>query len=467
LQLSQILVVVVLAHLLTPQQYGLAGMVLVAISFEPVLAGVGFTSVLVQRKVITEADISTAFWTNTAVGVLVCIAGVAVSPLIADFYGNARVAPLFAAVSVVFLLSSLSSVQGQLLVREMDFRSLELRGLAAGLIGAAVAIAVAADGGGAWALIVQQLAYYGISTALIWRFSRWRPRLVYSRESLRQLRGFGGNVSGQMMLSQLTQNMDNVLVGRFLGASALGLYSFGYSLIMLPFSRITAPLFQVLYPVFSRVQHDRPRLSSLWLRSLRVMSAVMMPAMMGLIVVAPDMVDTVFGARWHGAIPVIQILAAVGLAVGLQGLNSVVLTAIDRTRLLFQYSFVFFVASAVSFVVGLQWGIVGVAGCFAAVNLFLQPFYLAITARALGTSLREWVQALSGVVQATALAVATALLTRGLLMADGLPTSARLAATIAAAAAVYACALAWRAPEVVLEIRRLRPRRPARPGCAP
>jgi O-antigen/teichoic acid export membrane protein len=467
LQLTQILVVVLLAHLLTPRQYGIAGMVLVVLSFEPVLAGVGFTSGLVQRKVITEQDISTAFWTNTAVGLLVCVIGVAASPLVADFYGNAQVRPLFAAVSLVFLISSLSSVQGQLLVREMNFRSLEIRGLAAGLIGAAAAIATAAEGGGAWALIVQQLAYYSVSLVLLWKFSKWHPRFVYSLESLHELRRFGGNVSGTMMMEQLTLTSDNVLVGRFLGASALGLYAFGYSLIMLPFTRITAPLFQVLYPVFSRVQHDRPRLMSQWLRSLRLMSVVMMPAMLGFIVVAPDLVNVVFGHRWHNATPVIQILSVVGLAVALQGLNQVVLTALDMTRTLFRYSCILYAASLVSFIVGLHWGIVGVAACFAAVNVFLQPLYLNLTARSLGVGVRDWARTLSGVMQATTVAIAAALLTRGLLLADGIPAPLRLACTIAVAALLYGGALFWRAPEVVLEIRELLPRRtPAPAGVA-
>lgn len=416
---------------------------------------------------ITEQDISTAFWTNTAVGLLVCVIGVAASPLVADFYGNAQVRPLFAAVSLVFLISSLSSVQGQLLVREMNFRSLEIRGLAAGLIGAAAAIATAAEGGGAWALIVQQLAYYSVSLVLLWKFSKWHPRFVYSLESLHELRRFGGNVSGTMMMEQLTLTSDNVLVGRFLGASALGLYAFGYSLIMLPFTRITAPLFQVLYPVFSRVQHDRPRLMSQWLRSLRLMSVVMMPAMLGFIVVAPDLVNVVFGHRWHNATPVIQILSVVGLAVALQGLNQVVLTALDMTRTLFRYSCILYAASLVSFIVGLHWGIVGVAACFAAVNVFLQPLYLNLTARSLGVGVRDWARTLSGVMQATTVAIAAALLTRGLLLADGIPAPLRLACTIAVAALLYGGALFWRAPEVVLEIRELLPRRtPAPAGVA-
>lgn len=461
LQLSQMLVVVLLARLLTPREYGVAGMVLVVISFEPLVAGTGLASALVQRPVITELDRSTVFWTNAAIGLLACLVGIAVSPLVADFYGDAEVEPLFAAVSVVFLVSSLSSVQANLLLREMNFRSLELRTMAATVIGAAIAIGLAAAGGGSWALIVQQLAVYSVSFMLLTGFSRWRPHLMFSWATLRELRSFGGHTSGTILMNQLTYNTDNVLIGRVLGAAALGLYTFGYSLIMLPVTRIASPLVQVVYPVFSRIQHDQPRLASLWLRSLRMMAAITLPAMLGLIVVAPEAIDVVFGRRWHDAAPVVQILAMVGIAIAIQNLNGIVLQAQGKTRLVFRYSCVLFGGGLVAFIVGLQWGIVGVAACFAAVNVFTQPTYLHLTARSMGIGLRECAQALSGVVQATAVAISTAEIARGLLVASGAPETLRLAATIAAAAALYGCALIWRAPNVISELRSLRPRRRA------
>ncbi len=468
LQLSQLVVVVLLARLLTPTEYGIAGMVLVVVSFEPLIAGTGLASALVQRPVITELDKSTVYWTNVAIGLLACLIGVALSPLVADFYGNAEVGPLFAAISVVFFISSLSTVQANLLIREMNFRFLELRTMVATVIGAAVAIGLAASGAGAWALIAQQLTVYTVSLMLLTGFSRWRPRLIFSRASLREMRGFGGNISGNILMNQLTYNTDNVLIGRVLGASALGLYTFGYSLIMLPATKISSPLVQVLYPVFSRIQHDRQRLSSLWLRSLRLMTAITLPAMLGLIVVAPEAIDIVFGTRWHDAIPIVQILATVGIAIAIANLNGIVLQAQAKTRFVFRYSCVLYGCALISFIVGLQWGIVGVAGCFAAVNVFIQPAYLHLTARSMGLGLAQCGQALSGVIQATTLAIAAALLTRGLLTADGAPAAVRLAATSVAGASLYAGALKWRAPDVVAELRRLRPRRstPAPAGVA-
>lgn len=460
-EVSKIIVAVALARLLTPREYGVAGMVLVVISLEQVLGGSAFASVLIQRQEITEEDKSTIFWTTAGLGLTVCLVMVSVSWLVAGFYGNAEVQPLFAVVSFDFLLCSLGQVQQALLVRKMDFKSLELRSMAGVVIGSVAAIGVAALGGGPWALVVQQLTATGVALVLLWRFSPWRPRFMFSRDSLRSMRGFGSRASGTLVMFTLTQNTDNVLIGRFLGPLQLGFYSLAYTIILVPVSRISAPLILVLYPVFSRVQTDLKRLASMWLRVLRLTSAVAVPATLGLIVVAPDMVNVVFGHRWQPATPVIQILATVGLLYGIQGLNGAVLQARDKTDVLFRYSCISFAAALAAFVVGLHWGIIGVAACFAGVSFFMQPFYMHLTARSVGIDLRACWRALSGVVWAALASTAAALVTRDFCVSEGLPVLLRLVATICVGAAVYLPMCNWRAPEVRGELKELLRRRRA------
>jgi O-antigen/teichoic acid export membrane protein len=465
---SKMIVAVVLARLLTPHEYGVAGMVLVVISLEQVLGGSAFASVLIQRPEISEEDKSTIFWTTAALGLSVCLVMVALSGLVAGFYGNEQVQPLFAVVSIDFLLCSLSQVQQALMVREMDFKSLELRTMAGVVVGSVAAIVVAALGGGPWALVVQQLTATSVALVLLWHFSSWRPKLTFSRERLRSMRGFGARSSGTLVMFQLTQNTDNVLIGRFLGPLPLGLYALAYNIILVPVSRISAPLILVLYPVFSRIQDDLERLASIWLKALRLIAAVVVPATLGLIVVAPEMVDLVFGDRWQGATPVIQILATVGLLYGIQGLNGAVLQARDQTRVLFRYSCASFAAALVAFVVGLQWGIIGVAACFAGVSFIMQPLYMHLTARSVGIGLRECLRALSGVATAAVISTAVALVVHHFCVAEGMPQAGRLVATVGAAALVYVPLCRWRAPEVGRDIRDLlRRRSPASQDPAP
>jgi O-antigen/teichoic acid export membrane protein len=457
-ELSKLVVAIVLARLLSPTQYGIAGMVLVVVAFEPLLAGVPLASALVQRPHISDGDTATVFWTNAVQGLVVCGLGVALAGPVAAFYGQPEVRPLLCALSVVFLLSALSTVPVHLLVREMRFRALELRSMAGVVVGAIAAIAVALAGGGPWALVVQQLGFFATSLVLLWVTVRWRPRARWSRASLRSMWRFGGDVSGTMLLFGLNQNADNILIGRVLGAGPLGAYALAYNIILVPVSRLTSPLQEVLYPVFSRLQRDRERLLALWLRSVTLVAAVAMPAMLGLVVVAPDAVTLAFGDRWAAAVPVVRILACVGLLLVLQGLNMVLLQALGRTRLLLRYAVVCFAAGLLSFVAGLHWGIVGVAACFAGASAVVQTLYMHLTARAVGAGLGRCVGALSGVGQAAVLAVAEAAAIRALLEHAGVGPGLRLAAAIVEGTAVYALALAWRAPGVLGELRALRRR---------
>jgi PST family polysaccharide transporter len=454
-EVSRILVGIVLARLLTPHQYGIAGMVLVVVAFEPVLSGTGLASALIQRHVITERERSTVFWVNAAVGLLVCIIFCAASGLVADFYRQPEVQPLFVAMAFDVLFASLASVQTQLLIRDMNFKSLELRSIGGMVAGAIAAVIIAMAGGGAWALVAQQLTFSIVALILLWRLSAWRPRFLFSRECLRELRAFGGNVSGMMVMGQLTGNTDNLLIGRFLGAYSLGLYALGYNLIFAPVGRICQPLVAVFYPVICRVQNDLLRVASVWLRLLRLAAAVAVPATLGMIVVAPDMVPVVFGPHWRAATPVIQILAGIAFLFGIQNINNIVLQATSHTQLLFRFSCAQLALCVASFVIGLHWGIIGVAGCFAAVTALIQPVYMSLTARAIRTNVWSWARALSGVVQAALASTLAAVVARELLLALHCAPAVRLAIVILVGMLVYVPMCAWRAPEVVQELRQV------------
>jgi O-antigen/teichoic acid export membrane protein len=455
---SKVVVGVVLARLLTPVSYGVAGMVLVIVAFEPALAGVAVASFLVRRREVDEDDRSTVFWTCVAIGCTATAAGVALSWPAARFYGQPQVQPLFAVLSLIFVISSLGATHAHLLVREMNFRALELRAMAGALIGGALAVALAVAGFGPWALVAQPLAAATISTILLWVFGSWRPRRRYSRRSLREIRSFGGNVSGMLVLFQLNQNADNVLIGRFLGAQALGAYALAYNIILVPFSRLASPLHDVLYPVFTRLQDDAERLARVWLRAVRLLAAVAAPAMLLLVVCAPDLVHVVFGPKWAKAAPVMQILAWVGALYVVQGLNSVLLQALGRTRLLLRYALLSFAAGLGSFVLGLRWGIVGVAVCFAGVLTVIGPVYMTLAARAVGAGGRDVIRAVAGVIAAALVAALGAGALRLFLLHAGAPAGLRLLLVAGCGALLYAACCPILAGGVIDELRALRRR---------
>jgi O-antigen/teichoic acid export membrane protein len=458
-QIAQMAVAVILARLLTPHDYGLAAMVLVFSSLVIIFSDLALGAALVQRKELLERDRSTVFWTSTGVGALFMLVGIAMSWPVAAFYGEAEVQPLLAVLSVGFLVTALGTTQTALLNRDMDFKSLELRLMAGSIAGAAIGIYLAATGAGAWAIIAQQLASAAASTVLLWALSPWHPRFMFSVASLRELSGFSLKVFGTRLVFYANRNADNLLIGRFLGASALGVYAVAYNVMLAPIQRITAPLVEVLFPAFSRIQDERERIASLWLRAIRVVGTITIPGMVGLVLVAPEFVRVVLGERWEEAVPVIQILAVVGLMQSLQGMNSGILQACDRAGLLLRCAILTVVLSLFAFAVGMEWGIVGVAVAYAIASCIAEPYYAWQTMRTIGVGAGAYLRNLAGVVAATAGMAACVAATKVLLLPESLPAAARLAILVAVGALSYLPLWAWRAPEVLAEFRGVMRRR--------
>jgi O-antigen/teichoic acid export membrane protein len=461
LQVSRLAVGITLARLLAPHDFGVAGMVLVVSGLVAIFSDLALGSALVQREALSEADRSTVYWTSAGVGLAFTFIGLALAGPAASFYGEPEVKPLFAAFSVTFFVTALSSVQVALLSREMNFRSLELRQMLSYVAGAIVGIGAALKGYGAWAIIGQQITIAVVSTVLLTVLSRWRPRFTYSLTSLRGMAGFSLRVFATRILFYGNRNLDNILIGRFIGSAALGAYALAYNVMLMPFSNIASPIQEVLFPAFSRMQHDIRRMANAWLRVNRLVGAISIPALAGLIVVAPDFVDVVLGKRWHSAIPVIQILSWVGLLQSLQRLNSSILEALNRTRELLRYSIIVFVASLVAFVGGLHWGVVGVATGYAISSTIVEPYYTWLTARAVELRLRDFLASFRGIVEAAVLMSAGVLVVRILLTRWGLSPAERLITCIVTGGVLYLPACAWRSPELVAELRSLRPRRAA------
>lgn len=449
LELSKIGVLLVLARLLTPAEFGVAAEVLVVSGLIPIFSGLALGAGLIQMRDPDELDWATAFWASLALSAVATGACFAAAGTVADFFGEPEVKPLLQAFSAVFLIGGFTTIQTQMLIRALNYRALEIRTMIGTAVGAVVAIAAALRGAGAWAIILQHLAASVVMTALLWRFSPWRPQRAFSWTRFKRLGRFGTNVSGTLLFGEATRNANNILIGRFLGAHALGIYSISYTAILLPFSRLTAPLMEVLYPAFARISDDAARVESLWLRANRVVAAIAIPALAGLALTAPDFVHVVLGSRWEDAVHVLQILCWVGLLQAVQGLNASILQARDRTGPQLRLAAISSVLNIAAFAVGLRWGVVGVAVCFAISTTLAHPLYVAVTTRALGRPFVAFYRALRGVVEAAG-AMAAAIVGIQVFMSE---PSHRLVASAVVGASVYVLACAWRAPELLQEVR--------------
>jgi O-antigen/teichoic acid export membrane protein len=458
-QCTRIAVAILLARALTPHAYGEIGMAAVFVTLVLIFSDLAFGTALVQRPEITEDHRSTIFWLTVAVGVLLTVGGVLAAPAIAGFYGEPGVTDIFRVLSLTFVITALGATHSALLTRAMDFRGLELRQIGAVTAGAVTAVVGVVAGWGLWAVVAQQVAVAVASTVLLWACTGWRPRLRFSGAALREMAGFSANVFGTRLLFYADRNVDNLLIGRFIGASALGLYAVAYNLMLVPLERIAGPLQQVFYPAVARLQSQPERMGLAWIRATRLIGAITTPAMLGVMVTAPDLVRVVLGTRWDGAVPVVQVLAWVGLHQSLARLNSSVLQAADRTELMLRYAIVTVIADVVAFGVGAHWGILGIAVAYAITTTLIAPLYFQLAAASVGLTVFGFLRALSPMLQASALTGLVALGTREALLAAGAGPAARLAAVAVVGAIAAPCFVALRARPVLDDALRVLPER--------
>jgi len=458
-QVSRTVVAIVLVRLLTPDDYGLAAMAFVCTAFALTLSDASLGKALVQRPVIDELDRSTVFWATVAIGALLSVGGFLAAGPIATLFDEPRVKPLVAVLALSFVLSSAQMTHAALLQREFAYRATALRFTFAVIFSGAVGIVAAALGAGAWSLIAQQIAF-GLSSAIaLWVLSPWRPHFMFSWKRLRSLGGFGANLTGARILNDVSSNADTMLLGRFLGSTALGPYSVAFNLITLPLARLVLPIQDSLFPAYARVQEDKARVARIWLRTTVVVLSVMAPAMVGLAIVSADFVRVVLGSRWSAVAPLITILAPVAIAQALSALASTALLGIGRSTTVFRWSVATMLLVVGGFICGLPWGTIGVASSLTAVSVPVAGAMMWSAARALGVGAGDLLRSVRGPFEAVAALAAAVCASRWLMTAYAVPVGIRLTTLIFIGVAVYIPACVFRVAPVRTELARFqRPR---------
>ena len=402
LQITRTIVAIVLARLLTPEDYGVAGIALLLSGYVLVFSDLALGAALIQRKTLAEVDRSTSFWASVASGLCLTIIGIALAAPVAAFFGEPEVRDLFMVVSLMFVLSSLDATQRALLTRDMNFKSLEIRVILATAVSAIAAIALAVEGFGAWAIVAQQVIFVVCSTIFIWIVCPWRPHFMFSAASFRSMFRFSSSVLGSRFLYSSEEATTNALIARLIGPSALGIFAISTNVVLSPLSRISIPVAEVLFPAFSRIQDDSRRIGDVWTSSLRYVAVVAMPALTGLAIVAPELVVVVLGKRWSEAVPILRLLAPVGIMRALQAWTTSIVMAVGRADVLFWISLDPLGVWIFSIVVGSSGGLVGVAALYASISLVGTFFWMRYVASLIDLSIGAVLRPLKGVTAATA-----------------------------------------------------------------
>jgi O-antigen/teichoic acid export membrane protein len=452
-QVTRLVLLLILARLLVPAEFGIASIVLAFTMFVQLFADLGLGAALIQTPRLTELDKSTVFWTSLPLGIGWTVLGVAFSWPLASIYGEPSLQPLFAAFSISFLIASLTTVPNALLMRAMDFRALEIRVIAGTLCGAALAVALALEGFGAWAIVGGEIANRGVSLVAIWIQSRWRPEFVFSRSKLREQFAYGGTLFGAYLLLQFGQTIQSLMVGRLLGPTALGRLTVSQTLVYLPFNRVAGPIQEVMFPAFSRMQDEPARIMGALNRINQVIASIAFPMLAGLAILAPEFTSVVLGSNWDGTENVMRVMAIAGMALALQRVNFSVLSARGYTGLIMWVAAGALVSTAVAILVAYPFGLVATVGALAVQTLALQAVIMTVTAGALEARFRDLARPLVSIAAATGVMAVAVAVVAGALREAGVGSVWILLVGIGVGAAVFLPLLLRLEPELIAELR--------------
>ena len=372
-QISRLVVFAILARLLDPKAFGLVALAWVFIGFVDVVADQGLVAALIQRREIVRMHLDTGFWMLVVFGVFLMLLLMGLSVPLAAAMHESALAPVLIALSVVIPIGSLSDVQQALLTRELRFRSLALRTLIGITIGSVIGIGAAILGFGVWSLVAQRISSQLSQTVVLWRVAPWRPAFEFGRREARELFHFGKHVVGFRLLNFTNSNVDNFLVGAVLGPVALGLYTVGYRILRLVIQLTSNLIDAVAFPVYARLQDHPDRFRRAYYKSSTFAALLAFPGFTAILVLAPQLVSVLFGPKWSGSVPVMQVLALVGIVRSVNYLNSSTLTGLGKPKWRVVIVAVTTVLLVAALLISVWFGIVAVAVATLIVALLVAP----------------------------------------------------------------------------------------------
>lgn len=362
---------IVLARLLTPQDYGLIGMVVIITNFVGMFQYLGLSTATVRWSELNHEQVSTLFWINCGLSAAIALITLASAPLAVWFYHEPRLIGIMAGYALSILLTGLYIQHEAILMRQMRFALIAIVETTALLTGFGAAIVAAWNGAGYWALVLNQLVMTLVTLFGIWIACRWRPGLPARGVGLRSMLSYGGNLTGFNFTTYFARNLDNLLIGKFWGAYQLGVYSRAYQMLLMPLQQINAPLVAVTVPALSRLADSPDRYRAAFLKILEKIAMITMPAVVFMIATSDWLVLFLLGAQWREAGRIFMLL---GVAAIMQPITRTALwlfTTQGRARELFKWGIAGSAISIVSIVAGLPWGATGVAAAYAASDLFV------------------------------------------------------------------------------------------------
>lgn len=326
-------VTIILARMLEPKDYGVIAIITVFIVIINVFIQSGFPSALIQKKEADELDFSSVFFLNLALAIVIYIILFFCAPIIAYFYDDKIFTSVLRASSIVIIIGAVNGVQQAYVARTMQFKKAFISSTIGTFISAIFGVSLAYLGYGVWALVIQMLVFQFCDTFVLWITVRWRPKILFSKDRLLQLYNYGWKIFAANILGTICNEIRALIIGKKYSANDLGLYSKGEQIPKLLITNICVSMQSVLFPTMSKVQENRAAVKQILKKSIHISSYVILPILMGIFVMADDIVFLVLTEKWMPIVPFLRIFCIIYALYPFQTTNVQAIQALGKSGL--------------------------------------------------------------------------------------------------------------------------------------
>ena len=331
---------IVLARLLSPEDYGLMGMLSIFMLIAGTFIDGGFGFAIIQKKRPTQEDYSTVFFWNLGLAIVLYLILFVCAPAIASFYHVPLLSKVLRVSGIVLIINALRAIHENMLNKQFQFRKLAITSVSSSLISLVLTIWLAYQGFGVWALVAQTLILQTVPMVVYWLTNNWVPKLVFSLKSFKELFSFGFYLLMNSLMATIVNNIQGLLIGRLYNPALMGYYSKAHSTETLASTTISQAVTQVTFPMYSELQDQMEKMKAVIKRLTTTMAFVCFPMLFILILVAKPLFVLLYSEKWLESVPYFQLLCISGLAVSLASINTQPIAAIGKSKVMFYWGMV-------------------------------------------------------------------------------------------------------------------------------
>jgi len=443
---------IILARILLPAEFSQMGYCLIAIQYLDILNGFGVSSAIISRRDRIEEAANAALLIGVTTGIVLFGLSWIAAPFLAEFFNEPKVTDLLRALAIVIPISAIGAVPTALIQRSMRFKAKFVPDIGRSIAKGGLSVILAWQGYGVWSLVIGQIGGEVIATVITLALGRWRPTRKLDRQVTREMLRYGFHIIAVGIVGALIINVDYLIVGRVLGAAALGYYTLAYRIPELVIRNTNYVIGKVAFPLLSQVQSSASELKHAYASLLRYVSLFTIPAGVGLALIAPVFVRTFYTERWDDSIPVMQLIA---LALGISSIGflpGIIYKSINRPDILNQLSLVKLGATVGTLLLAVRWDLVGVAAGQVVLSVFFVTLDTLVVRRVLAFTVDDLMRALMPCVASTTVMATAVILLSAVVQPSGI---AGLVLVVSVALLAYIGTLALVSRETVTRAHRV------------